>query len=70
MLLFKPEHVQPILEGRKTQTRRMWPDDRPRALAGSIHQARTRMLDRDSCFAHLRILAVLEDEWTAQESKP
>ena len=24
MLLFKPEHVGPILEGRKTETRRMW----------------------------------------------
>lgn len=40
MLLFKPEHVQPILDGRKTQTRRIW--KRCRVLVGSIHQCYTR----------------------------
>jgi len=40
MLLFKPEHVQPILDGRKTQTRRLW--KRARAKVGSVHQCYTR----------------------------
>jgi len=56
MLLFKPEHVDPIRSRRKTQTRRSW--RRPRVRVGSIHQCRTRMLDASSTFAHIRILWV------------
>jgi hypothetical protein len=52
MILFKPEHVAPILSGRKTQTRRM---GNKRWNVGAVHQARTRMLDADSTFAHLCI---------------
>lgn len=58
MILFKPEHVTPILEGTKTQTRRIW--KRPRAKVGSIHLAKTKMLSKDY-FARLRILAVYEE---------
>ncbi|MDP2661278.1 MAG: hypothetical protein Q8R28_11180 [Dehalococcoidia bacterium] len=57
MLLFKPEHVSPILSGRKTQTRRIWIHG-PRCLVGSVHQARLRMLDKSSTFALLRIKRV------------
>lgn len=40
MLLFKPEHVPMILEGRKTQTRRIW--KRRRVVPGSVHKCYTR----------------------------
>lgn len=59
MILFRPEHVEPILAGRKTQTRRIWA--KPRAKAGSIHLAKTKMLSKD-CFARLRILAVYQED--------
>ena len=50
MLLFKPEHVDPILKGLKTQTRRL----NARCKIGSIHLAKTKMLSPE-CFAHLLI---------------
>lgn len=53
MILFKPEHVQPILEGRKTQTRRL---GKKRWNIGAVHQARTQLFGEP--FALLRILAV------------
>lgn len=37
-LLFRPEHVQPILRGVKTQTRRLW--RRPRVRVGAVHKAK------------------------------
>lgn len=58
MILFKPEHVEPILNGTKTQTRRL---GKKRWNVGAVHQARTRMLDAASCFASLRILAVEQE---------
>lgn len=54
MLLFKPEHVEPILEGRKTQTRRIW--KAPRVRVGAVHQAKTRLFGGEP-FALLRITA-------------
>ena len=54
MLLFKPEHVDMILSGRKTQTRRNW--KKRRAVVGSIHQARTKLFGKP--FAYLKILKV------------
>ena len=45
MILFKPEHVQPILDGRKTETRRNWTTRR--AKPGSIHKAKTEMLSKE-----------------------
>ena len=58
MILFRPEHVEPILSGTKTQTRRIW--KKPRAKVGSIHLAKTKMLSKDY-FARLRILAVYRE---------
>ncbi len=55
MILFRPEHVDPILAGTKTQTRRL---GAKRWNVGAVHQARTRMMDASSTFAHLRILEV------------
>ena len=58
MLLFKPEHVGPILAGSKTQTRRIW--SRWRANVGSTHLAKAKMLNKEH-FAKLYILARWEE---------
>jgi len=54
-MLFKPEHVDVILSGKKTQTRRIW--KRPRAKVGSIHRAKTVLFSRQY-FALIRITEV------------
>ena len=60
MLLFRPEHEQPIVEGTKTQTRRIW--EKPtRAKVGSIHLAKTKMLSKEF-FAKLEILSVHKEK--------
>lgn len=59
MLLFKPEHVQPIITGRKTQTRRDW--KRRRAVPGAIHWAQTGYGKVDTRFARLEILRVWQE---------
>ncbi len=53
MLLFRPEHVAPILEGRKVQTRRT--HLRGRAV-GQVHVAKTKYQGR--AFARLRITGI------------
>lgn len=58
MLLFKPEHVEPILTGKKTKTRRIW--KKPRAKVGSVHLAKTKMLSKEY-FAKLKILDVKQE---------
>ena len=58
MILFRPEHIEPIQAGRKTQTRRAW--QKPRAKVGSIHLAKTKMLSIEF-FARLEILAVYQE---------
>jgi hypothetical protein len=57
-MLFMPEHVGPILSGRKTETRRLW--KKPRAKVGSKHKAKTRLLSKDS-FATLLIEKVWKE---------
>lgn len=54
MILFRPEHVAPILAGTKTETRRLWPKGQ-RVKVGSIHLAKTKMLSNEY-FAKLQIL--------------
>lgn len=54
MILFKHEHVAPILSGQKTQTRRT---GKLRWKVGAIRQAKTGY-KKDSEFAKLRILAI------------
>ncbi|NPV80716.1 MAG: ASCH domain-containing protein [Firmicutes bacterium] len=56
MILFKPEHVEPILAGRKTQTRRV---GKKRWNVGSIHQARLNYYAKP--FARIKILAVRQE---------
>ncbi len=57
MILFKKEHVGPILDDRKTQTRRT---GRKRWKIGAIHQAKTNYR-KDSTFARLRITGIREE---------
>ena len=59
MILFKPKHVQPILDGIKTQTRRL---GKKRWNVGAHHQCRTRMLDAKSHFATVEILDVRREK--------
>ena len=69
MLLFKPEHVKPILDGTKTQTRRIW--KRARAKAGSVHKAKLGLFSKEF-FALLKIKAVWREEFhsiTEEEAK-
>ena len=75
MILFKPEHVAPILAGKKTETRRLW--KRCRVKVGALHWAQTRMFDNSSRFARLRIgsvrgdtLGTLTDEAAHAEGYP
>lgn len=58
MILFKPEHVAPIIQGRKTQTRRI---GKRRWRIGSIHQAKLNFSKGSRPFAKLRILAVRQE---------
>jgi len=55
VILFRPEHVDLIVSGRKTQTRRL---GRRRWNVGASHQASTRLFDPSATFARLRILRV------------
>ncbi len=57
-MLFKPEHVEPILCGEKTQTRRAW--KKRRAKVGAVHKAKLKMISRDY-FALLRIEGVRQE---------
>jgi hypothetical protein len=55
VILFRPEHVEPILSVRKTQTRRA---GNKRWNVGSIHQCKTTLFSPDPPFARVRIFDV------------
>lgn len=68
MILFKLAHVPLILNGTKTQTRRLWIDkktkkarEKPRCKVGAIHLAKTKMLSKEY-FAKLIILNVWKEK--------
>ena len=65
VLLFKPVHVTPILNGTKIQTRRLW--ERSRVRVGKVHQARTEMFGAP--FAHLLIEAVRNEKLSSITDK-
>lgn len=57
MILFRHEHIFPILAGLKNKTRRTWA--KPRVKVGSIQKAKTEMISK-YYFANLRILEVYQ----------
>jgi len=56
MILFKAEHVQPILDRVKTQTRRL---GKKRWNVGAVHQCKTNYVR--PCFARVRIKRVWQE---------
>jgi hypothetical protein len=69
-MLFKEFHAPMILDGTKTQTRRPVTlfkkgpkkgQEVPPKRVNSIQQCRTRMLDKASTFAHIRIVRVWKE---------
>ena len=62
MLLFSAASARKILNGLKSQTRRMWyPSYAANIKPGSLHNAQLNMMGQETCFARLRITSV--DEW-------
>ena len=57
-LLFKPQHVKLILEGKKTQTRRI---SKPRVKVGGIYEAKTRLFSKEY-FALIKITGLREEK--------
>jgi hypothetical protein len=57
-VLFKPEHVEPILSGRITQIRKNW--GKPMAKVGSIHKAKTALFSKEN-FASIRITGLRKE---------
>lgn len=55
MILFKPEHIDNIISGRKTETRR---GGKRRWNVGVVRQCQTRMMDSSSVFCRVEILSV------------
>lgn len=53
-ILFKPEHIPPILSGQKTQTRRLW--TRWRVKEGGLYWAQTKLFEPLSRFARIKCL--------------
>ena len=58
MILFKSEHASMIINGTKTQTRRL---GKKRWNVGAIHQCQTKLFDNHSVFAKVRILDVYSE---------
>lgn len=65
MILFHPEHVQPILDGIKIKTRRL---GKKRWKVNSVHKAKTFMISQDY-FALLRILTLHREPLGAMTEK-
>lgn len=65
MILFKPEHVQPILDDLKIKTRRI---GKKRWNVNSVHRAKTEMMSKDY-FALLRILTLHREPLGAMTEK-
>jgi len=57
-MLFNPEHVEPILGGEKTQTRRVW--KRIHVKVGGVYKAKLKMLSRDY-FALLKVTEIRQE---------
>ncbi len=58
-MLFKPQHVEPILNGTKTQTRRLW--KKPMVKVGGLYWAQTQLFKPESRFARLRVTRLWQE---------
>jgi hypothetical protein len=58
MFLFKPKHIEMILVGTKTQTRRLW--KKPRARVGAIHQIKETLFGRSR--GAIQVLGVRKED--------
>lgn len=56
-MLFKSEHILPILKGRKTATRRSW--KKCMVKVGNVYKCKTQMLSKES-FAEIRVTKVFK----------
>ena len=65
LILFHPEHVQPILDGMKIKTRRL---GKKRWKVESVHKAKIAMINKDY-FALLRILTIHKEPLGAMTEK-
>ena len=66
-MLFKPEHKEMILAGKKTATRRVW--KKPRVKVGGIYKAKLKMLSKDY-FAKIKVTKLFKQplkEMTQQD---
>ena len=59
-MLFKSEHIKPILAGRKTQTRRLW--KRPMVKVGGLYWAQTALFKSETRFAQLKVLRLWQEQ--------
>lgn len=59
MILFKEYHAKLILEGKKTQTRRLW--KKPRVKIGNIYKAKTNLYSKQH-FALLKITGLRKEK--------
>ena len=59
MLLFKEWHIEPILKGTKTETRRQW--KKCRVKVGSIHKCKTEIFTK-KYFARVKILKTFQQK--------
>lgn len=59
MMLFKPEHIEMIVAGTKTETRRMW-KDLPRCHVESVHQVKRLIFTKDH-FGYIFIWRIQRD---------
>lgn len=58
-MLFKEEHQQLILEGKKTATRRVW--KKPMVKVGGIYKVKLKMLSKDY-FAKIKVLKLYKQK--------
>ncbi len=56
-MLFKPEHKDMILAGRKIATRRVW--KKPRVKVGGIYKSKLQMLSKDY-FAKIKVIKLFK----------
>ena len=58
-MLFRPEHQQMILEGKKTATRRVW--KKPMVKVGGIYKCKLKMLSKDY-FAKIKVIKLFKQD--------